>query len=126
MKPPVEAPTSRHSAALDLDSEPIERVGELDPPARDVLATLLEAKLGILGDELARLRGDLSPAPDPHASGTHRGRGAGARGGQPALGEQSVDPASGLGHGEKVAPGAHRGGTPGTCGNKRSPPRRGS
>ena len=80
--------------AGDVDPERLERVLELDPAARDEPGRLGHQQLGVLGDELARLQRQRPVVADPHPPGAHRLGGAGPRGGEPALGEQGVDPLS--------------------------------
>ena len=80
-----------------VDARRVERVGELDPAARDEARALVDGHLDVLGDDLARLgRALAAAAAQAHLAGHDRRRGAGARGEEPALGEQGVE--AELGH----------------------------
>ena len=88
----VEAP-----APGGVDAGRLERVGELDPAARDEARALVDGELDVLGDELAGLGRALAvAAAQPHLAGHDRRRRAGARREEPALGEQRVE--AELGH----------------------------
>ena len=75
-------------ATRDVDAERVERVGELDPAARDELRRRGDVELDVLGDELAGLLRPPPPGAEMHIAGDHRGRGARARREQPSLGEE--------------------------------------
>ena len=62
MKPPVEAPTSRHAAPGGSTPVRAERVGELDAAARDEPRALVDGDHDVLGHELAGLGRALAAA----------------------------------------------------------------
>ena len=97
MKPPVEAPTSSARRPATSTPERVERVGELDPAARDERRRRGDVELDVVGDELPGLLRPPPPGAEVHVAGEHRGRGARARREQPALGEQGVEPHAGHG-----------------------------
>ena len=80
-------------AALDVDLERVERVLELEPAARDVARRSSTSSAASSGTSWLGFVARGPSRADPHPAGAHRGRRAGARAGQAALGEQGVDPA---------------------------------
>ena len=84
-------------AAGDVDPERVERVGELDPAARDEARARVDDELGVRLDQLARAQRDGAVAADAHLAGTHGARRRRARRKEAALSKHSVD--SGLLHG---------------------------
>ena len=79
--------------AGDVDSQRLERVRELDAAAGDERRRLDHEQLGVVGDQLARLARERAVAAEPYPAGAHRLGRARTRAGEPALGEQRVDPA---------------------------------
>ena len=106
--PDVQAP-----APGDVDARRLQRVGELDPPARDEARALVDGQLDVLGHELAGLGGAIAvAAAQPDLAGHDRRRGAGARGEEPALGEQGVEADLGHRDGPGTLPPARKGAVP--------------
>ena len=97
MKPPVEAPTSRQRRPLDVEPELLQRVGELDPAARDEARRLVDRDLDVGIDELAGLLRALAARADAHLPRHHGRSGAGARLEQAALGQEGVKAHAGHG-----------------------------
>ena len=91
MKPPVEAPTSSARRPSTATSRRVERVGQLDPAARDVRRRRVDGELHVVGDQLAGLVGPPAPGAEQHLARHHRGGRARARLEEPALGEQGVE-----------------------------------
>ena len=92
MNPPVEAPTS--SAAAPGDVEPEARRARWRASSRRARRTRsrrVDVDDDVVGDQLARLRGPPALGAEQHLARHHRGRGARARGEQPALGQQGVE-----------------------------------
>ena len=92
MKPPVEAPTSSACRPATSTPERVERVGELDPAARDERRRRGDVELDVRGDELPRLLRPAAARPEVHVAGDHRRGGTRAGGEQAALRQQGVEP----------------------------------
>src|ERR1700729_1629587 len=80
------------ATALDLHVQRIERVGELDPAARDERRAADELELRVVVDQLSGLLDAAPPGQQQHLAGDHRRRRARPRREQSALGQEAVDP----------------------------------
>ncbi len=95
--------------AADVEVEAVEGVGELDPATRDVGLRLGQKQLGVLGDELARLRCDRPVLSDSHAARPHGSCGARSRADESTLGEQDIETLLGHARNLEEAPRTWRG-----------------
>ena len=95
MKPPVEAPTSRHDQPGRVDLERVERGRELVAAAADVRVAAAATATGVSAASRSpglRSRARRVALPHPDLAGQDERLGPAARLDQPALDEQLVEP----------------------------------
>ena len=94
MKPPVEAPTSRHAAPRRRRRRPSSAVASLSPPRETKRRPALDLERRVAGDRRAGL-GDDAPV-DAHPAGHDERLRPAARLGEPAFGEQLIESRHGV------------------------------